>query len=130
MSKTEKVHPDYTRFKDTLDNLGVWDRPSKVEEATTRKYIESEVVEYVFSGESDVKYGRNVDKSSVEPKIFQSTEKVEVERVKTDNNASAFKINAKISTLNPNNKLNMFFDGYITENEGFIEEKPIMIRRS
>lgn len=130
MSKTEEVHPDYTQFKDMLDNLGVWDSPNKVEEATTRKYIESEIVEYAFGGDSNVKYGRNVDENNIQPKLFQSTEKVEVERVKTDDKGSAFKINAKISTLNPNKKINMFFDGFITEFEGFVEEKPIIVRES
>ena len=130
MSKTEKIHPDYTHFKEMLDNLGVWDNPDKVEEATTRKYIESEIVEYAFDGDSNVKYGRNVDESTIEPKMFQSTEKVEVERVDTDDKGSAFKINAKISNLDPNNKINMFFDGFITELDGFVEEKPIIVRQS
>lgn len=130
MSQTEKVHIDYKNFDELLENLNVWEGPNKVEEATTRKCIEAELIEYAFSEESDVKYGRNVDESRITPKVFQSTEKVEVERVETDNKGDAFKINAKLSTLDPSKKVNMFFEGFVTEKEGITEEKPIIVRET
>jgi hypothetical protein len=130
VSQTEKVDMHYEHFDELLKNLNVWDGPNKVEEATTRKSIETEIVEYAFSDASDIKYGRNIDESEINPKMFQSTEKVEIERVETDDKGHAFKINAKIATLDPSKKINMFFDGFVTEKEGFVENKPIIVRET
>lgn len=129
MSQTQNVHPDFKEFDELLKNLNVWENPDLSEKATTRKYIESEVVERVFSDEGEVKFGRNVDKNSLEPKIFQSTEKVEVERKDSEELGKAYKVTAKISTLDPKDEIRIFFDGTISEAKGMDENRPILVRR-
>lgn len=129
MSQTQNVHPDFKEFDELLKNLNVWENPDLSEKATTRKYIESEVVERVFSDEGEVKFGRNVDKNNLEPKIFQSTEKVEVERKDSEELGKAYKVTAKISTLDPKDEIRIFFDGTISEAKGMDENRPILVRR-
>lgn len=129
MSQTHNIHPDFKDFDELLNNLNVWENPDLSEKATTRKYIESEVVERTFGDEAEVKFGRNVDENSLEPKMFQSTEKVEVERKDSEELGRAYKITAKISTLNPNDEVKIFFDGTVSEEKGMNENRPILVRR-
>lgn len=129
MSQTQNIHPDFKDFDELLKNLNVWEDPSVIEKSTTRKYIESEVVERAFSDESEVKYGRNVDKNSLEPKHFQSTDKVEVEREDSEELGKTYNITAKVSTLGPNETVKIFFDGKVSEKEGLQENRPILVRK-
>lgn len=129
MSQTHNIHPDFKDFDELLKNLNVWENPDLSEKATTRKYIESEVVGRTFGDEAEVKFGRNVDKNSLEPKMFQSTEKVEVERKDSEELGKAYKITAKISTLNPGDEVKIFFDGTVSEEKGMNENRPILVRK-
>lgn len=128
MSKTTKIDQEYEEFEELFNNLNIWENPNEVEESSARKYLESKIIQFVFGDKSDVHYGQRVNKSDLEPKFFQSTEKIEVEKVDDEEYEDAYKIDAKISTLSVDTPVSVYFDGYVTKDNGLIEARPTQIR--
>jgi hypothetical protein len=131
MTEVQQTHPEFEMWEDMLENLNVWNNPNALDEATTRRSIEIEVIENTFSDDTDVKYGRNVGEDDISPKMFQSTDRVEIERVQSDELGKTYRLSARLTDLNPDpkNRLTLHFEGYISEQNGFETKHPVIIRR-
>lgn len=125
MNQTKEIDQKYHEFEKLINGMN-WEAPSALEEATTRKHIESWIIDFVFTDEADIRFEGNVDESEVRPTDFTTTEKVEVKEIEED----GYKISAKISTINPRNKTNLFFEGRILESEGLVQTEPVNITES
>lgn len=127
------VHTDYIQIEELFANLDIWDHPSIDQEVVFREYMRDIIVSKVLDPEStfDVKYGRYVDKNSIEPKRFQATKKVEVKKENDDQLGKIYKISVCISDINvnPSDRVNLYFDGIISKENGIEPDKPITIRR-
>lgn len=75
------------RLTSLFENQNAWGEQTPAQEVTTRKTIQIEVLDAISKGEVEVKFGKNVDPSTVKPhpnaptintSLFESTEKVSV----------------------------------------------------
>jgi hypothetical protein len=131
MTEAQQTHPEFEKWEEMLENLNVWNKPSAMEEATTRRSIEVEVIENTFTDGTDIKYGRNVDEKDISPGIFQSTDRVEIERVQSDELGKTYRLSARLTNLNPDpqSRLTLHFEGYVSEQNGFETKHPVIIRK-
>lgn len=135
MTKGQDVdaHNDYTLIEELFTNFDIWDHPSKDQEVKFREYMRDIIVGRVLDPQSDfdVKYGRYVDKQELDPKRFQATRKVEIKKQNDDNLGQIYKISVCISDINvnPSDRVNLYFDGIISQKNGIESDKPITIRR-
>ena len=131
MKETRQTHPEFDKWEQLFDNLNVWDTPDEVDEATTRRTIEVELIENTFSEDTDIKYGRDVENNQVSAKDFQSTDRVEIERIQDDELGRTYRVSAKLTDLNPNPKERhtLHFEGYVSEQNGLETKHPVIIRK-
>lgn len=133
-SQDTDAHNDYILIEELFTNLNIWDHPSIEQEVRFREYMRDIIVGKFLDSQSDfdVKYGRNVDKQEFDPKRFQATRKVEIKKENDDKLGQIYKISVCISDINvnPSDRVNLYFDGIISNKNGIEPDKPITIRRS
>lgn len=132
MSNATQKHPAFERVEELFDNMDVWDKPTEIDEITTRKVLESEIIDYTFSGEPDIQYRGGVKQNRVTPKMFLSTDRITVKPLDYDEEyGESYLVKAKISDLNPepNEVLSIYFEGYVSEIQGIKNKEPIIIRK-
>lgn len=130
----KQIHEDYNMISDLLEYLNIWENPSKKQEVSFREYMRDIVVTRIFESGSkyDIRYGRTVNQNDINPRDFQLTKKVEIKKVKDKKHGQIYKISVKISDMNINdsNRINIYFDGIISRQNGLEAKKPIMIKRN
>lgn len=133
MTEAKKVHPDYERIDKLLSELNIWGDTTDIEESRTRRDIGTILIDRIFGddGDFDIKYGRHVNKDEIQPKQFQSTNKVEIKQIDDQELGDSYKISVTISDLNLDHRerTKLYFDGYISETDGLVEKRPTVIRK-
>lgn len=126
----EKPHEDYQRLMELLENRNVLDKPNNKEKVITRRTIESEIINYTFSDDSEITHSDNIAKSDIKPKLFRSADEVYIRKdEENEEYDNPYLVRCQISTLNPNHKYIIKFEGYITKEDGIVESEPIGICR-
>jgi len=115
---------------DLFKNMDVWDEPTSLQEVTTRRNIEAEIIEAVSNGQVPVDFGSHVDESEVDLSNFVSPEKIAVHRREDNRRGRMYEVTVVISdlNLNPRQRLALYFDGVISERNGVEVNKPAVIR--
>lgn len=129
MSQNIKINKRFKYFRELVNSLNIWDNPSQIGISKTRQYLQSIIISYTFGNNSEVNFGRGVDPNDVDPRDFQFTDKVKLNRKNADEQGEYYIIKAVISTISINRPIKLYFDGIITKEKGLEQNKKIHIKR-